>query len=196
MVNAYQELISFEGDNWEDYLNKICLIDIFQDLIPLFKDKSALTQAIRFIVWTYSKQSDAVVLGDDWLMNKKRIFEKTLLPKEYYSDLVLLENRIIVKVIQRWIDFQDASVWSNITAFKDLMIEMRLSANSNIKNAQQETNYDQKFRNAGYVLELEKMIKDLEQELIQKDMKLKEGISEIKQAGKNHTSVGVERYAV
>lgn len=31
MISAYSELLSYEGDSWEDYLNKICLIDIFKD---------------------------------------------------------------------------------------------------------------------------------------------------------------------
>lgn len=197
MINAYSEILSYEGDDWADFLTKICLVDIFQDLIPLFKDKSALSQAIKYIVLAYSKNSDADTLGGDWLGVKKRIFEKTLLPKEYYEDLVLLKNKIIIQTIQRWIDFQEESVYANLLSLRDLMIEMRLSSNSILRKTDGITiDYDQKFKNAGYSFELAKMIKDLEQELIQNDIKLKEGVREVKRMGKNNTVIGVERYAV
>lgn len=196
MINSYSEILSYSGDDWEDFLTKILLIDIFKDLLPLFKDKEALTQAIRYIVVCYSRHSEADIIGDDWLQVKKRIFDNTLLPKEYFEDLVLLKNRVIIETIQRWIDFQDESVYANICSLRDLMIEMRLSSNSNLKKTDGiTTDYDQKFKNAEYVQDLQKMIKDLESELIQNDIKLKEGVRELKRA-KNNSSLGIERYAV
>jgi hypothetical protein len=197
MINAYSDIIAYSGDDWEDYLTKICLIDIFKDLIPIFKNKEALTQAIRYIVWTYSKNSDADTLGGDWLKIKKRIFDKTLLPQEYHEDLVLLKNGIVIRTIQNWIDFQDENVYSTLVSLRDLMIEMRLSSNSNLKKTDLiTTDFDQKFKNAGYAFELGKMIKDLESELVQNDIKLKEGVRELKRACKNINTLGVERYAV
>lgn len=197
MISSYNDIINYDGNDFEDYLNMICLIDIFKDLINLFKDKkNELKQAIKYILWTYSKQSDYVILGDDWLVNKKRIFDKTFLPKEYYEDLVLLKNRIVIDTIQRWVDFQDDEVSATLFSLRDLMIEMRLSSNSNIKNAQDEINYDQKYKNANYSIELKQKIKDLESELIQNDMRLKEGVKEIKRATKSSHSIGVEKYAV
>ena len=194
MINSYQSLIEYSGEEWEDYLNKICLIDIFQDLIPLFKDKSALTQAIRYIVWTYSRDSECVILGTDWFENKKRIFDKSLLPKEYFTDLVLLENRIVVKTIQRWIDLQDSNTYANLVSLKDLMVEMRMSSNSDIKKSSGEIDFSQKYLNATYVQELGKMIEDLEQELIQNNPKLKEASRELKNA-KTKNTIGVESFA-
>lgn len=198
MISAYNDIINYEGDSFEDYLTTICLIDIFKELIGLFAGKKfELKQTIKYIVRCYSKQSNHVVLGDDWLTNKKRIFDDTFLPKEYYEDVVLLKNRIIVNTIQKWVDFQDNNPYANLCSLKDLMIEMRLSSNSSIKKTDGTSiDYDQKFKNAGYVNDLQKKIDDLEQELIQNDMKLKEGIKELKKASKKHNSVGVENYAV
>lgn len=197
MINAYNDLVTYDGDDLEDYITSICLIDIFKKLIELFKDKNALKQVIRYIVWTYSKQSEHIVLGDDWLENKKRIFDKTFLHRSYYEDVVLLKNRIIAETIQKWIEFQDNNTYSNLISLKELMTEMRISSNSALKKADGESiDYDQKFKNAGYVFELEKMIKNLEQELVQNDMKLKEGIKELKKSSKNAFTVGVEKYAV
>lgn len=196
MINSYQSIINYEEDEWEDYLTSICLIDIFKPLIDLVKDKSSLKMAIRFIVWTYSKDSEHIVLGDDWSKNKNRIFDKTYLSNDYYEDFVLLKNRIVVETIQRWIDFQDNNTFSNLMSLKDLMIEMRLSSNSALKKTDGTTiDYDQKYKNAGYVQELQKMIADLESELVQNDIKLKDGIKDLKKA-KNNLSIGIERYAV
>ena len=145
MINSYQSIINYEEDSWEDYLTSICLIDIFKPLIDLVKDKPSLKFAIRYIVWTYSKESEHIILGDDWLKNKKRIFDETTLADVYYEDFVLLKNRIVVETIQRWIDFQDHNTFSNLMSLKDLMIEMRLSSNSPLKKTDGTTiDYDQK----------------------------------------------------
>lgn len=194
MINPYQNIIEYDGEDWNDYLTKICLIDIFKDLIPLFKDKSALTQAIRYLAWTYSKDSDCVILGTDWFENKKRIFDKTLLPKEYFQDLVLLENRLVIKTIQRWLAFQDSATFSQLIMLKDLQQEMQESANSDIKKSSGEIDYDQKYKNACYVKDLKIMIDDLEQELIQNSPKLKFASQELSKAKAKNT-IGVETFA-
>lgn len=194
MINAYSDLLAYDGYDWDDYLNKICLIDIFKDLIPLFKDKEALTQAIKYIVMCYSRDSDCVILGTDWVSNKKRIFDKVLLHQNYYQDLVLLENGIVIKTIQRWLQFQDSAVYSQLMMLKDLQQEMQDSANSSIKKANLEIDYDQKFKNAKYVNDLKMMIDDLEQELIQNNPKLKEATKELSKAKAKNT-FGVETFA-
>lgn len=196
MISAYHSILEYEGDQWDDFLTKICLIDIFKDLIPLFKDKLALTQGIKYIVMCYSKESDCVILGTDWYSNKKRIFDRCDLQKEYFQDLVELKNNIVLKTIQRWLDFQDSSVYSQLCMLKDLQQEMQESANRNIKNAQDEINYDQKFKNAKYVNELKIMIDDLEQELIQNNAKLKVAYKEVSSASNRiKNTIGVETFA-
>lgn len=195
MIHAYSDLLAYDEDDWEGYLTKICLIDVFKDLIPLFKDRLALKQAIRYIVWTYSNDSDCVILGADWLNNKKRIFEKSMLRQEYYEDIVLLDNRLVLKTVQRWIEFQDSAIFSQLTSLKELMLEMQLSSNSKIVKSSGEVDYDQKFKNACYVKDLGKMIDDLEQELIQNNPKFKEASKEITRMSKNKNTIGVESFA-
>lgn len=190
MINAYSDLLAYEGDEWDDYLTRICLIDIFKDLLTLFKDKEALRQGIRYIVWAYSKNSDCIILGMDWLKNKKLIFDKTLLQDVYYEDLVLLKNPIIVTTILRWLHLQDSEVFTRLQMLKDLKQEMMASSYMLISLV----DYDQKFKNAGYVKALSKDIDDLEQELIQNDARLKNATREVKQA-KNKFTIGVESFA-
>lgn len=196
MINPYHSIIEYDGNDWNDFLTKVCLIDIFKDLIPLFKDKEALTQGIRYVVMCYSKDSDCVVLGTDWYENKKRIFDKCNLQKEYFYDLVGLQNRIVAETIKRWLNFQDSAVFSQLLMLKDLQQEMLESATMPIRNAQGEINFDQKFKNAKYVNELKVMIEDLEQELIQNNAKLKIAYKEVSSASnKIKNTIGVETFA-
>lgn len=195
MISAYNEIITFEGDDWEDYFTKVCLIDIFKDFINLFKDRSVLRQAIKYVAWAYSKDSDCVILRLDWLQNKRKIFDKALLHDVYYEDLVLLKNPIVVKTIHRWLEFQDSAIFSRLSMLKELQVEMQQSAISEIKKSSGEIDYDQKYKNACYVKDLGKMIDDLEQELLQNDSKLKMAVKEIRSASKNKNTIGVETFA-
>lgn len=198
MISGYHEIINYEGDDWEDFLTTICLIDIFKDLIEKyeFKNKSELKAVIKFILDVYSKDSRSIILGDDWYRNKVRVFDSTFLPKEHFESLVNLKSSVVVSTIRRWVDFQDNEVYTNLCSLKDLMTEMRTSSNSTIKKSNEEVDYDQKFKNARYVQDLQSMIKDLESELMQNDMRLKEGLKELKKVGKQSHTLGVERYAV
>lgn len=195
MVSAYNEIVSYDGNEWEDYFNKICLIDIFQDFINIFKDRTVLRQAVRYIMWTYSKESDCIILGIDWLKNKQMIFEKTLLQDVYYQDLVLLKNPVIVKTIHKWLTFNDSAVFNRLMMLKELQVEMQESATSKILKSSGEVDFDQKYKNACYVKDLGKMIEDLEQELLQNDNKMKEGVREIRKATKTKNTIGVETFA-
>lgn len=193
MISAYNEIVNYSGDDWDDFFTRICIIDIFKPLLTLFKDKVALGQAIRYIVWCYSKNSDCFHLGADWYDNKKRIYAKAMLPDIYKDDLLELENSIVVKVINKWIDFQDSAVFAQLISLRELQLEMRLSCNTVIKKSSGETDYDQKFKNAQYVKELGKIIDELEQELIQNIPTLKQAARELKIKTKN--TIGVESFA-
>lgn len=195
MIIPFNELASYNGNEIKDRLDELCLTDIFDELIPLFKDDLSLSQAIKYIVLAYTKDSNCVVLGIDWLENKKRVFDKSFLHKDYYNDFVLLQNRIVVKTIQKWVNIQDSNVWSNLCSLKDLLIEMRLSCNSEIRKSSGEIDYSQKYLNATYVQDLGKMIKDLEAELIQNDPKFKEAIKEFKKVKAEKVTMGAESFA-
>lgn len=195
MVSAYNEIISYDGDEWEDFFYKICLIDIFMDFIKLFKDKAVLKQAINYILFAYSKDSDCIILSMDWLENKKKIFERTMLQDVYFQDLVLLRNPIVVQTIHRWLSFQDSAVFSRLTMLKELQVEMQQSSTSKILKSSGEIDFDQKFKNACYVKDLGKMIDDLEQELLQNDSRLKDAVREVRTAVKTKNTIGVETFA-
>lgn len=196
MVSPFHSLTSYEEDNWEDFLNKILLIDIFLPVIEEYHDKNVLKAVIRFIAYAYSPDSDKIILGRDWKKNKQEIFEFVMIKpeKSSYEDLVLLKNKAVVESIHRWVAYQDNDTFTQLQVLKDLRVEMQISALSRILKASGETDYDQKFRNAKYADDLKEMIKDLESELIQNNQKLKDAVKEVKVA-KSKFTVGPETFS-
>lgn len=197
MISAYSSIVSYSQDDWEDYLEKICVIEVFKKLIKEYTDKIKLKCAIQFILYCYSVESEKVILGHDWQKNKQKIYEDTCTPtRDLYEDLVLLKNETVVHTIHRWLDFQNSDVHAEICMLKELKMELQISANTKIVKSSGEVDYTQKYLNATYVNELRKKIKDLESEFVQNNIKLKEAVREIKGVGKSKSTMGVERFAI
>jgi hypothetical protein len=199
MINPLQELSTYTGDDWSEYLDSISLFEIFKDLIVKYQaNPSLLKGIIRYIVWAYSKDSDKIILGADWGENKKRIFEAAQLPpmEDVLRNVVFLADDIVLVTIKRWIEFQDDDTWKELMMLKDLRSEMQLSANSLLKSGNGDAvNYDQKFKNAKYSIDLALMIKDCESKLLQNDPKFKDAVREVKQRSKSNISISPESFA-
>lgn len=196
MISPFQHIISNEESDWQDFLEKCLLIDIFSPVLKSFSDPGDIKVVVRYIAYAYSVHSDKIILGMDWQKNKQSIFEFIMAkPKaNFYESLVLLKNPSVVESIHRWLDFQDNDTFRQLQVLKDLRMEMQISCLTDIKNAQLEINYDQKYRNAGYSLDLKQKIKDLESELVQNDIKMKDAVKEVKMA-KNGFNIGPENFS-
>jgi hypothetical protein len=199
MINPFQSLTTYTGDDWSEYLDSISLFEIFKDLIVKYQaNPSLLKSIIRYIVWAYSKDSDKITLGTDWTANKKRIFEAAELPpmENILMDVVNLQDDIVLITIKRWVDYQNDDTWKELVMLKDLRSEMQFSANSALKSGNGDSvNYDQKFKNAKYSIDLAQMIKDCESKLLQNDPRLKEAMREVKAKTKNNYSLSPESFA-
>ena len=199
MINPFHSLVTYDGSEWYDYLESISLFDIFKDLVYKYQgDPPLLKGIVRYIVWTYSKDSDKITLGTDWIENKKRVFDAAQLPpiESVLMDVVYLKDEVILLTIKKWVGFQDDDTWKELMMLKDLRSEMQLSANSALKAGNNDiVNYDQKFKNAEYSIKLALMIKDCEQKLIQNDPRFKEAAREIRAKTKNNTSISPETFA-
>lgn len=197
MTNPYFSLINYEQDEWSDYLDKLCLINIFKPIIDEYgNNKITLNGTIRYILMAYSVESESITIGMEWVKNKQEIFNKTLLDKSKYDDLVLLKNKAVLITIKRWLDFQDNEQFSTWSMLKDLIVEMRIAANSDIKKATGEIDYETKKKCADYVIELYDRVKEVEAKFIQSHPKLKEGYKEFNQAAHREKirSLRVEDY--
>jgi hypothetical protein len=189
MISPFHSIISYEENDWEEYLDRILLIHVFSPVIKEYKDKDTLKGVIRFIAYAYSVDSDKIILSRDWKKNKQEIFELVLIKpeKKSYEDLVLLKNQAVVETIHRWVTHQDNATFTHLQVLKDLRVEMQISALSKILKSSGEVDYDQKFRNAKYADDLKKMIKDLESELIQNNQKLKDAVKEVRVVKSSYT---------
>jgi hypothetical protein len=199
MINPFQSVIAYEDDNWNDFFERVNLLEIFKELIAWYGDNKPLLKSfIKYIVWAYSKDSDMVVLGMDWQDNKRKIFDVSgFLPEQKYLDTTVhLKDFVVLKTIQNWLRFQDSNTWVEYCNLKDLRQQMQLASVSDLKKSSGEIDYDTKFKCATYSKDLLQMIKDLEQELIQNDMKLKEGVNEVKTASRKvKQTFGAENFA-
>ncbi len=114
---------------------------------------------------------------------------------EYLRNTVYLECPAVLSTSHKWLKYQNSNVFTQLCVLKDLRLEMQISANSPILKGEN-IDYDQKFKNAGYVKDLSKMIIDCESELIQQSEKLKEAYREVKQAvGNKNTKTTEEIFA-
>lgn len=195
MINSQHELISYEGWEWDDFLSKMDLIWVFKTVLNGFPDNTIRRGIIRYIVWAYSRTSDRVIMDMEWGKNKLRIFEDTDLPKEYKELTVGLKSEAILTAIEKWVEYQDEDVFSQILSLKDLRLEMQRTSVGAIRKSSGEIDFDQKFKNANYVSQLRDMIKNLESELVQHDPKMKNAVKEVKLT-KNKFMVGPEKFAM
>lgn len=187
MINARLQVINYEGIEWEEYLKKHYLIDIFLPVLKEYPENIIRKGVLKYIVSTYSLDSDAVIISLEWKCNKQKIFNKCGLPDSLWEDIGLLKNENVLKSINKWLNFQESDVWVQLCTLRDLRVEMQMSANSKILKSSGEIDYSQKFLNATYANDLQKMIKDLEQQLIQNNPILKEGYKEVYKASRRNT---------
>jgi hypothetical protein len=199
MINPIKDLTSYTGTDWAEYLDRLCLYEIFKDLVAKYGGEPTYLQGvIRYIVWAYSKDSEKITLGMNWLENKKRIYEAAFLPplEDFLRDILYLQDAIVLATVKKWIELQDDDTWKELIMLKDLRTEMQLSANSPLTNGNSGINYDQKFKNAKYSMDLSIMIRECELKLLQNDPYLKEAIQEVKRAGKkNNHFISPESFA-
>lgn len=201
MIIPTNDLINYDGTDWEQYLNKLALYDIFKDLCEEYgNDKDILTGLMRYLIWCYSVDSNKIVLRQEWLANKKRIFKAAELPAVMEQDVVYLKNKTILYTAKRWLNSQNDENYCTFAMLNDLISEMRIAANSPIKksitrdNPSGEIDYDAKRKCAESVIDLLAKKAEVEQKFIQNNDKLKEAYKEVshlnnKQSG---SSFGVE----
>lgn len=191
MVNPVQSITEYNGDDFENYLETLRLIDIFEELILAYKhDKGLLKQITKYIVYAYSLNSEQVIIGMEWGDNKKKIFEYVMLPDYMLEDVVELTNPVIVSTIEKWFDSQNNEVYKELVMLKDLKLQMQKSFTLPIS----EVSYNQKFDNAIHCQKINSMIKELQSELIQNTPKLKNAASEVRTSKRKNT-LGAEKFA-
>lgn len=194
MVNPYQALTTYEGADWKIFLEEIGLLDVFGNLLGNFNAPDSARKIIRYIVWTYSVKSERHVAGMDWENNKRGIFDFVGLPGDLWEEIGLLKDPEVLRSIHRWLDWQEEPLFKHLQCLRDLKMEMQLSSVGTIRKSNNEIDYDQKFKNANYSVELDKTIAQLENQSIQNNPALKDAMKET-QFKKRSVTMGPESFS-
>ena len=201
MIIPTVDIVKYEGQDWKAYLKDIMLYDVFEDVVSEYRG-TILTGIMRYIIHLYSIDSNKIILNQEWLSNKKKIFNFCELPVIIYEDIVLLKSDAVRNSITKWLDFQNLPAFSSYMMYNDLIAEMRIAANSPMKKGITKDNpagvidYEAKMRTAEYVGELLILKAGVEQNFLQNSDKLREAYKELSSVviKKEASSFGVETF--
>lgn len=178
MTNPYQALTTYEGSDWEDYLESLSMLEVFGELFGIWTTPDAQRKIIRYIAWTYSKDSKKLMEGLDWQTNKRNLYDLAGLPANLWPDIGMLKRPELLKTVHRWLDFQGDAVFKQLQVLRDLKAEMQESCAGMISKNGEGIDYDQKMKNARYAHDLDLMIQALETKSIINHPALKEAVRE------------------
>lgn len=181
LKSIYEEIVETEFDTL-DYIAERKLIDIFSPIIDMkdiepdtyvkerkysIQDKILL---IKFIVATFSLESEYLKRNDTLLNTKNAVMEDLGFPPELYTEVIDYKIPSLVSAIQRYMERGEASHFREYITAKEIY-ERNLTASSNAVDSEgkpdpkAQSNYwdtAEKFKNK---------IHELEQAFVQKNVK-------------------------
>lgn len=198
MTNIYYDIVNYENDDFEEYLRRILIYDVFKNIIEEYADTIIAKKVIRYILYAYSMDSEMLSPnGNNWSKVSEQILEVVGLPIELYDDVLLLQNQSVLLTIQRWLQYQNNEMFTNYITYRDLRREMLASSLSKIKAASDEINYEQKMKNAIHAGTLLQMMNEAMESFIQNHPKLKASAETLNRANnKNKVTRSVADYAI
>lgn len=208
MINSFQEISIFSGDDFRDHLGRISLDHIFDPLLKEYGyDPALCVKIIKYIAFGNSIESDKISVGGDRRKELHKIFRYLDIPNEgvdpkflsikrnYYEEIVLLSNDSVAESIIRWLKHKDNRQIEFLFTLQNAYVQQQAASLKEIRKSSGEVDYDQKFKCIGYMMDLKNKIKDAESELQQNDPKLKAAYEELKQAKQKAPVMGVENHA-
>ena len=113
MTNPFSAIISYTGNDFESYLMKVELFDIFGSLINDENVGPYASNVAKYIVWGYGMDSDMLSTeGYTWGKLSQQIFVKANLPEDLFDAVVDLNNDAVIDAIQNFIDYQNDENWT------------------------------------------------------------------------------------
>ncbi len=218
MINQYSEIIAYDGgdDFFDDFLEKMHLIDIFKGLLKEFPDKEEFRGVVHFILWGYSLESDMLTTGGlDWSKLSEKIFKRTGLDNKYYNDVANLESEEVRNSIHRWLQLQNDFSFTQYVTYRDLRSQflkaslIPLPTGAKKKTTDVENNIivddtdslnklkmlvESKMMCAINSKELLSMMQDALQTFVQKNNKLKTSIGGLDKASNKRNTATVEDF--
>lgn len=191
MIHPYQKIVSYEGDNFDDYLNSLYLLEIFREVIDEFgqQGNNVIKGIIKYIVYGYSVDSEMLNTTEDFAKVKKRIFKESMLPDSLWGEVAELKSDGVINTIQKWLQYQNDTNWVQYITFRDLRRQMLNYSLQELKKSSGEIDINAKMDAAKYSKELLEMMKDALQTFIQNNIKLKDSIKDFTQNSKGKSNV-------
>lgn len=202
MISPFHEIITSEESDYEDFLKRIHLFEIFKPIIFEFQDKDLFRGIVKFIVWGYSINSDMLnTSGNTWGKVSDMIYEKAELPRnkedEVYHAVRDLKSEGVRDAIERWLQFQNEENFSNYIHFRDLRREFLALSLSDMKKSTGEIDIEAKMKAALYSQDLLKLMEDARETFIQNNSKLKASVEAVNKANsKDKMSRSAGSYAL
>jgi hypothetical protein len=197
MISLFDEIISFDGVNFQDHCERIGVSYIFEPIFTstVYDDNELHIKIAKYIALTHSIESQKLTMSGDRRKEIHTVFKELGIEDEHYNGVVLLKDRDVVKCVQLWMAKQDNRQAEYLFTLQNAYVQQQTASLDNLKKPDGlSTDYDQKMRCIEHMTELKGMIKEAEQELQQNDPKMKVIYQEIKKATTKVT-VGPETYA-
>jgi hypothetical protein len=197
MISLFQEIISFDGVNFQDHCERIGVSYIFEPIFTstIYDDNELHIKIAKYIVLTHSIESQKLTMSGDRRKEIHAVFKELDISSEYYDGVVLLKNASVLKSVQLWMDKQDSRQIEYLFTLQNAYVQQQTASLANLlKPDGLSTDYDQKFRCIENITELKKMIKDAQNDLQQSDPKMKESYQDVKRAAAKFV-IGPESFA-
>lgn len=203
MINPYYTITTTDEANFQDFLTKLNLIEIFRPVLEEFPDVELFKGIVKFIAWGFSLDSDILnTVGNTWSKVADVIYEKTGLPYDndkedgIYGNVAELKSDGVRLAIEKWLQFQNDENWTQFIHYRDLRRQMLAASLDVLKKASGEVDYTAKMDCAKYSKELLQMMDEAKETFIQNNPKLKGSVEAINKATKDRTTRSPASYAV
>lgn len=203
MINPYFSIVTTDELNFEEFLRKLNLIEIFRPVLVEFPDMDLFKGIVKFIAWGFSLDSDMLATtGNTWSKVCDLIYEKARLPYDsenedgIYNSVANLKSDGVRESIERYLSFQDDENWTQYIHYRDLRKQMLAASLDGIKKASGEIDYTAKMDCAKYSKELLLMMDEAKETFIQNNSKLKGSVEAVNKASNVKTTRSVASYAI
>jgi len=203
MINPYYSIITTDEIDFEEFLRKLNLLEIFRPVLVEFQDIDLFKGIVKFIAWGFSLDSDMLgTSGNTWGKVCDLIYEKSGLPddrdedKSIYQLVANLKSEGVRDSIERWLQFQNDEHWTQFIHYRDLRRQMLSASLDYLKKTGGEIDYEAKMDCAKFSKELLQMMNDAKETFIQNNAKLKGSVESINRASKETFTRSPSSYAV
>lgn len=197
MINLFQEIVNYDGVNFQDHCERIGVFYIFDPVFTCksFEENELHIKIAKYIAYTHSIESSKLTVKGDRRKETHAVFKELEIEDEYYSSIVLLKNSSVVKSVQLWMEKQDNRQVELLFTLQNAYVQQQTASLDNLKKSDGiNTDYDQKMKCIQHMMELKDMIKAAEAELQQNDPILKEAYQDVKKSSAKLT-LGPETFA-